>query len=300
MQKGNPSIISKPKICCIDVNDNIIENLNNLGFETFNGTLGSIMEVPNTFSGSSQLISLDYNFPDNIHEYDIFIIDFTNNKNKEFLASKTHEKKIRNRSTISLICRYPTNIFDPRPISSFILGEKLNEVKNKKIIILVFAAEDYEVEYELVKINDGYTDTFYTKTHSLYSFDNTLDIGKARYGKEVSMCNIREDIYNLLNKHLQKLTYQQTFNHSQIFDNTTNGYVPVKNIMPLMKNSNDEIVSLININDDRTTVVFPKMHDKEDLLTNLLKHILPSIYPEIFPFYSQFKWVENSEYYLPH
>ena len=69
------SIHERPRICLIDVDHNIVTTLKAEGFNCYEGTLGPLIEVNNTDRHSFRECLLHYNFPLNLHEYDIVIID---------------------------------------------------------------------------------------------------------------------------------------------------------------------------------------------------------------------------------
>jgi hypothetical protein len=64
-----------PKICAIDLDPEIIKALRDRGLQCFSGTLGSQVKVPNFNIGDQHPCLLNFNFPPNLHEYDIVIVD---------------------------------------------------------------------------------------------------------------------------------------------------------------------------------------------------------------------------------
>jgi hypothetical protein len=292
-------VLPKPKICCVDLADNVSQSLVEAGFPVFNGTLGSIREVPNKRREDSQLLLPDYEYPDNFHEYDILIIDLTNEIKKEFKLFKVEDVKSRSNSFLSLACRYPANLFDPRPISASILAKKIAEVQNKKFIQIVFASKSYDVDYEIIEISETYPENHPNEKYNLYSFNNQIPLSYPRSGSEISICLVREDISNFLKKHATGLNYEQTFNHPTDWDKEQDKYVPTKSLLPLIRNINDEIVSFVQVNGYHITFVFPNIKNKEAFISDFFKTLLPSLYPDVFPFSTQFMWVNNSEYSVP-
>lgn len=292
-------VMPKPKICCIDLTDNVGKFLVESGYTIYKGTLGAVRAVPNKRPDDSHLLLLDHNYPQNFHEFDILILDLTNEILKDFEPLTIEERKSRSHSMFSLVCSYPATLFDPRPLSASILANKIAEVKNRKFIEIVFGSENYEVDYEIVEITDKYPENHPSEKHNLYSFNPQVPLSEQKFGREVEICNIREDLQNLLMKHLDELSYEQTFYHPTEWVKDKGKDVPTKNLIPLMKNINDEIVSFVQIYGNHITFIFPNIKNKDTFLSEFLKSILPSVYPDVFPFSTQFKWVGNSEYYTP-
>jgi len=296
--KKEVSILPRPKICCVDVDKSSLDALTNNGYSIYKGSLGGIVNVPNKRRDEYHHLLLDYDFPINFHEYDILILDLTNEVKKDFKPVEITDRQTRSQKILSLICSFPTTVFDPRPLTSSILGKRVREVKNRKFIQIVFASEQYEVDYEVVEITNEYPQRHPNEKHQLYDFDY-LPLGTARTGTEASILNVRDDIYQLLNKHINELTYEQTFHHPTVWNSKESKNVLSEDVFPLMKNINDEIISLVQFEGNFITFVFPNFKNKKDFLTDFLKNVLPSLYPEVFPFSTQFKWIENAEYYLP-
>lgn len=296
--KTEVNVLPRPKICCVDVDKTALDTLTNNGYSIYKGSLGGIMNVPNKRRDEYYHLLLDYDFPVNFHEYDILILDLTNEIKKDFEPVAVTDRQTRSQKTLSLICSFPTTVFDPRPLTSSILGKRVREVKNRKFIQIVFASEQYEVDYEIVEITNEYPQRHPNEKHQLYDF-NYLPLATSRTGSEASILKIREDISQLLNKHINDLTYEQTFHHPTVWNSKEGKNVLSEDIIPLMKNINDEIISLVQFDGNFITFVFPNFKNKKDFLSDFLKNILPSLYPEVFPFSTQFKWVENSEYNLP-
>ena len=296
--KKEVSVLPKPKICCVDVDEAALDALTNNGYSIYKGSLGGIMNVPNKRRNEYHHLLLDYDFPVNFHEYDILILDLTNEIKKDFEPVAVTDRQTRSQIILSLKCSFPTTVFDPRPLTSSILGKRVREVKNRKFIQIVFASEQYEVDYEVEEITNDFPRRLPNEKHHLYDF-NYLPLATARTGSEASILKIKEDISQLINKHINDLTYEQTFHHPMVWNSKEGKNVLSEDIFPLMKNINDEIISLIQFDGNFITFVFPNFKNKKDFLTDFLKNILPSIYPEVFPFSTQFKWIENSEYNLP-
>jgi hypothetical protein len=291
-------VFPKPKICCIDIEEGVLDSLAKSGFSLYNGYLGGVVNVPNKRSNEYHHLLLDNDFPENFHEYDILILDLTNEIKKDFSLVTIGERKTKSKKLFSLICSYPTTIFDPRPLSASFLGQKIREVKNRKFIQIVFASEQYEVEYEVLEIDDDYPKRHPNEKHQLYDF-NHLPISNSRIGSEVTVLKVRDDLQNLLRKHLDGLTYEQTFYHPTVWSSKDSKNIPSEDFVPFMTNVNDEIISFVQFDSSFITFVFPNFKRKNDFLSDFLKNILPSIYPDAFPYSTQFKWVESPDYHLP-
>src|SRR5690554_7834195 len=68
----------RPRICCIDIKKEIVDVLIEEGYNIFNATLGKQIKIPNKNRHDNRFVLLNFDFPNNIHEFDIFLIDLEN------------------------------------------------------------------------------------------------------------------------------------------------------------------------------------------------------------------------------
>lgn len=287
----------RPKVCCIDIPNDVISELKRSRFNIYSGTLGSKIRVPNTQRHENHQLLLHFDFPANLHEYDIIILDLDNSRTIEYKPEEHIRNNHTGKSALSLLSSYPETIFDPRPLSSLILRRELNQIGKRHHIVIAFTTSSYEVEYETVKITEGYAKRQGTEKHNIYSFADNVPLSEPKYGKEITVCNVREDLKNLLEFYLKKTVYNQTFHHPTIWKDDKR--VPNPNFVPLLKSSSDDIVSICEFNDNSLTFFFPQIESKGEFLDAFLSKIAPDLLPEIFPFSTTFNWKNNEEYWLP-
>ena len=80
----------RTKVCCLDLDKDIIEYLNKR-FDVYNGSLGKPINVAR-FNQQGLNLLLNYDFPENLHEYEVFIEDMK----KEVPQKYKKEDHIRN------------------------------------------------------------------------------------------------------------------------------------------------------------------------------------------------------------
>lgn len=290
-------INERPRICCIDIQKEVENSLKSVGFNIYSGTPGSKIEVPNSTRRDNHQVLLYFNFPSNLHEYDIIILDLDYSDTIPYKNEEHVKIKHTGKSSISLLSSYPETLFNPRPLSSLILKNKLHQIGNRPHMILAFTAADYETEYETVKITEGYSERQGIEKHGIYSFVNYCPLSEPKYGKEITVCNINEDLRNLLESLKPQTIYNQTFHHPTNWENGKN--VPDQNWVPLLKNSNNDIVSICKFTESSIVLYLPQFESKRKFLNEFLSKIAPSISPELFPFSTTFSWKENKDYWLP-
>jgi hypothetical protein len=70
--------IHQPKICGIDLPNDAVERLIKDGYPFYAGSFGPTLKIPNRQKGDGPLLLLGHDVPENFHEYDIIIVDLTN------------------------------------------------------------------------------------------------------------------------------------------------------------------------------------------------------------------------------
>ncbi len=287
----------RPRICCLDIGRDVIDQLAHSGFNIYSGTLGSKIRVPNTNRRSNHQLLLHFDFPKNLHEFDIVILDLHNAQTIDFKEEDHVRNNHTGKSALSLLSSYPETIFDPRPLSSLILKRELGQIGKRPHIVLIFSTASYDIEYETVKIAEGYAERQGTERHNIYSFTDYAPISEAKFGKEVVVCNIREDLKNLFELNIDKTVYYQTFHHPTTWENNKN--VPDPNYIPLIKNSVGDIVSICEQGDNYLKFYLPQIESKNVFLETFLIKIAPDLTPELFPFSTTFIWKHKEDYWLP-
>lgn len=289
--------IERPKICCIDIANDDTELLINSGFNITSGSLGKKIKVPNTERKENHQLLLNFDYPPNLHEFDIIIIDLDNIQTIEYKPEEHFRKNHTGKSALCLLSSYPETIFDPRPLSSFILNNKIRQMGKRPRMFLIFTTSSYEIEYEPVKITEGYSSRQKIRKEGIYSFLNYVPISSAKYGREMTVTDIDADLKNLLLKHLKDAFYNQIFNHPTIWENNKN--VPDPKFVPLIKNSDEEIVSIFEGRENFTIFFLPQFEHKGNFLNEFLINIGPNIIPELFPYSTTFSWKTDKAYLLP-
>ena len=293
----NSVINERPRICCIDIDNDTINLLEKNAFNIYSGTLGKKVKVPNTTRKDNHQLLLNYDFPSNLHEFDIIILDLKSDTKISYDIEDHVHKNHTGKSAVAILSKYPETVFDPRPLGSLVLHNKLNHIGKRPHIVIAFTTASYDVEYETITITDGYPEILNTERYNIYSFVENAPLSTPKDGKEMTVSVGREDLKKLLELHIKNTTYNQTFYHSKIWD--INKQVPDPNIVPLVKNSSGDIVSLCEFRENGLLFYFPQIENKGDFLNTFLKRIAPDLIPELFPFSTTFGWKESQDYWLP-
>ncbi len=287
-----------PRICLIDVSEKIINNLMNIGFNCNRGSLGSLVKVNNTIRNERHHCLLNHHFPQNLHEFDIVVIDLQNPTTVPYEEEDHVATQVKGQSKVALQSSFPQTIFDPRAISAYILASELDELLQKDSILIIFAAANEEIEYQPIEITPDGINHLHTEKHKLYDFYSDLPSWKNTHGIDTKvLIKPGSEIASLLESHNKTSSYEITFAHPTHWEDDQR--VKNKNFLPLIEARPNEIVSFVSTREHNYTFLFPRIEHKEAFLTDLLKKVLPGFLPELFPSSTQFSWLNNSEYQLP-
>lgn len=296
--KPNVPKQERPRICLFDVDLKLAEILDARGFNCYRGTLGSIVDIPNTSARPSHQCLLAYDFPLNLHEYDIVIIDLQNPTRKPYNSEEHMYKECKGREQPYIVSSFPETLFDPRPLSASILRNKLQTLLDKDSILIVFTDQQEVISYQPVVVTIDGPRSRTLEHHTLYDFYSFLPISENISGRDTNVVSsIRNEITSLLKKHNDDATYYIAFRHP-IYQKGQK-YFRDENFMPLMEAGAERIVAFSRRYRKNVTFFFPTIKDKQGFLCELLDRVLPGTMPSVFPYSTEFAWLADPRYRLP-
>jgi len=298
--------MDKPQILTLNVQPEAIKKLKELNFNIYEGVFGKIVSLNNATS-NKQFICIPYmDFPDNLHEYDIIIIDLdhveTISYDKDYHIST--ENKTGDDSYI--VCSSPQTLFDSRGICSHMLKKELEEFIKHDSIIIAFQSAQETFSYTIIEIENGNADS-YTEEHKLYDFlpDSIVYPSKKR-GKETTVFEDKTDISNFLNKYNSEFYYKTIFEIPEVFEDYNpidstykRKKLPDPNFLPFVYNKDEEVISFGYILDETIIYMFPQMKDYSNFLSEFLTNIAPNYSPTVFPNSTENLWLKEAIYALP-
>jgi len=292
-----PSLAPSPRIFLIDFKEELSKKLNTLGLETFSGSLGKIVKVPNTVPGNGFCCLPNNRFPANAHEYEIVVANLVDAEVVEFVQSDHKKSAVKGEKDLYLYCRYPTTRFDPRGLASSILTEVIGSLEKKHSVVMVFAGQRENVAYNIVSFSGRSTAQEGTETHSNYDmFSKYLPSTDNKTGTRVQLSKSVGVFRKILEKYLPTITYHIVFDPPQIWENRSQRDDP--SFVSLLENADGEIISYIQKKGKLSIFVFPDFEDKESFALDMFRQ-LPDVLPEVFPFTKKSSWLDTKEYFLP-
>lgn len=285
-----------PMICIFDFDEDIEKELHDLRFNYVTATFGSTVKVAND-QYEQKLLKLNHDYPRNLHEFDIVMMDMTVEKTENFDAKLYSLNDISGNKAHALLSEYPEQVFDPRPFSINVVSKEINELAEKKSIVIAFCGSEISSEYKIVEIAAQGMSVTGRNSYSNHGFYNGFPGSKNRNGRKVTLPKEDSKLSPLFIQYLDKVEYRSVFNHPDVWDGRK--LQKDENFTPLLLNERGEIVSYAHFKSESLVLVFPDIKDKASFVTTLLTAYLPEIMPDIFPFHGEFGWLESGDYLLP-
>jgi hypothetical protein len=286
----------QPMVFLFDFEEEVERKLEELRVNYSSGSFGATVNVEN-IRNDEKLLKLNHDYPSNLHEFDIVMLDLTANKSEKYDPSKHQLGNASGNTAHALLSTYPEQRFDPRPLSISLVSRDINEFCEKKSIVIAFCGAEYRAEYQFVEITDRGTRVTGSEPHSNFSFYNRFPGHRTRHGTKASPPQKESKLSPLFLKHIDKISYHTIFYHPTVWRDGKNQ--EVSEFIPLLFNERDEIVSYAHFVEKSIVLVFPDIEDKPGFISELFKTYLPDIIPEIFPFHGEFKWLDCGDYPLP-
>ena len=284
-------IKSIPQISGIDLTLEVSQMLISEGYNIQFGTFGKAINIPNYQRFDSKFVQPTIVLPENLHEFDILILDLTNNiSDSNFesdvkLANQQYSKKYK--------CSYPQTIFNSRPLGSLELGEKLKLIKKNNFIKIIFACSDYDFKYQYDIINGSSIIMDLEINYNIYCFEKLYQLGTIS-GTKINSCSRNKQFNTLFEKYLSGSVYHTSFYHPKL-----DGNVKDTNFFPLLLNCNGDIVGYYQYHLKGINIVLPDIKNKAGFLKEFLEEVAPTLMPVIFPNSAKNLWKEKDEYLLP-
>jgi len=286
----------QPMVFLFDFEKEVVGKLKELRINSYEGSFGSTVKVNNK-NHEEKFLRLHHDYPANLHEFDVVMLDLTNNKSENYDPSLHQLKNTSGDTAHALLSTYPEQIFDPRPLSINIVSKDLNDLFVKKSIIIAFCGSVNTSEYQFVEITRRGASITSRKKYSNFSFYQDYPDYQSRHGKKVKLPEKESKLSPLFQKHLDNIDFETVFYHPTAWKDGKSQ--KIEDFVPLLLNERDEIVSYAHFVKKCIVFVFPDIADKPNFVSELFKTYLPDVVPEIFPFHGEFKWLDGGDYPLP-
>lgn len=286
----------KPMVFLFDFDESVVKKLKELRINTFEGSFGCTLKVKNK-QYERKYLKAYQDFPQNLHEFDVVMMDLTNNNSEDYDPSQHELSNVSGDCARMFLSAYPEQIFDPRPFAIYSASKDINYLFDKQSIIIAFCGSNSASKYQFVEITGLGTEITDTKTFSNFSFYKDFPNHDSRCGEKVKLPEKKSKLSPLFSKYIDNISFETFFYHPTAWHDGR--HREMDNFHPLLLNERDEIVSYAHLIGESVVFVFPDIADKPSFVAELFRVYLPEMLPETFPFHGEFKWLESGDYPLP-
>lgn len=287
--------IQKTNICCLDLTQDCVDYLKGLGLNVHDGSLGSVFHIDWSKAHSRHgNVFIDVDYPDNLHEYHVFVVDTTNVKRREYKFEEHKTSEIDHIDKKCLVVSQPITVLDLRPFGTFRLEKRFQSLSSHRRIEVVFVGPYQEVEYTSSRI--AYYEPEHVGTFNNYSAWGLLNSSgctgeRTQFADTwISRC--------LFGGRRNDLHYHQIFRLPTRWEGEQR--VPDERYFSILDNEDGESVSYIFAPDkDFLRIVLPDVKDKAGLLKDLFENILFNVCSDYFPDIEAKRWINKDVYLLP-
>lgn len=290
------SEILRTNVCCLDLSQDCVDYFKSLDLNVYEGSLGSVFSIDwGSATYGSMPVKCDVDYPENLHEYHIFIHDMENPHHRNYVLPEHQITVVRSRDTLHFECFCPINSFDLRPFGLTRLAADFERLNKHKRIEILFVGREEKVTYQTNDVSGLHPNT-------LGPFSNIKDwhliSGENKCGQRVKVLEengLSKLLFEGRNNHVK---YCRVFSLPTVFENKTR--VIDKRYISLLQNESGECISyLFSESDDFVRIVLPQVEDKVGLLKDLFENVLFKYYSCYFPDFEAHSWINNDSYMLP-
>lgn len=293
-------MIHKTNICCLNTSKSIVDYLRQ-EHSIYDGKLGDLIDLTEKARRTNFLLPT-YDFPENIQEFDIFVVDLKKGKPILYDEQDHTRKYVGETKNLFFLSQTNQTIFDTYPLGALMLKKRLFKDSTRVPIVIVFQGAKRDCNYTIVdKISEFNYCIEGEEKYLNYEFASSLPFLDTESGQIVSLSNKKTSkiLFDGLENDLQ---YDQLFYHPQKYNSEISEGEPDPCVIPLLVNRDDNLISFIQIKENEPIYfVLPQADDtvKLTILQRLFEKVLYEKFSSYFPFLESIKWIHKDAYLLP-
>ena len=274
----------KPRICTFNLDNSLISALKKRYDDVFEGSFSCIYRNVE-YHTYPPALSVQYEFPDNIHEYDVFILDLQHSEVKDFFFVD-----IDRVDCVFTMGKDVGSEVDARVGALKFFNEEIKEIY-KPILVIILCGTYNQYQYYV----GGQNTPIKFNTFPFSDLDN---LGKIdRGGIEVVSRKDATSLDYLFQKYLPKVTYDMSFSIPYVLtDSSPKRRIEDPTYSIYLRNSNGQMISFKKKIDDKTYLIFPRIQNKKDFLLEFIDNVANQDFSEFFPVSITNSWINNAPY----
>lgn len=285
-----------PKVCLVDMETDVHALLVEKLYDCTTATLGGDVSSPKKNLGMQSFLRPLVKLPANLHEFHVVVVDLAKTDVVDESEARAELKNTSGKTAYALVSSYPEQVFNSKGFGSDRLSREIDEVLKRESVVVVFAAENHTICYDLAEIGMHGAEVVERLECDTLHVCEGIKSFKNKFGETVELYKEETRFHSLLAKHLKAATYEVIFFHPTIWNNGKKELDG--NFVPLLTNAVGEIVGYVAFQDKGAVVVLPQIARKPEFLVELFDHFA-AIFPNVFPYNGMFGWLDDGSCPLP-
>lgn len=285
-----------PKVCLVDMEADVHALLAEKLYDCTTSTLGGDVSSPKKSPGMQSFLRPLVKLPSNLHEFHVVVVDLAKTDVVDESEARAELKNTSGKTAYALVSSYPEQVFNSKGFGSNRFSHEIGEVLKRESVVVVFAAENHRIHYDLAEIGMHSTKVVERLDCDTLRVCDGIKSFKNKFGETVELHKEETGFHSILAKYLNVATYEVVFSHPTVWKDGK--YEPDENFVPLLTNAIGEIIGYIAFEDKGAVFVLPQISRKSDFLVELFDK-LSAIFPEVFPYNGMFGWLDDGSCPLP-
>lgn len=289
-----PSMNPTPKICLIDTSPDVYQLLTEKLYDCETATLGQYVDTPKRNYDDRSFLSALVSIPSNLHEFQVVVVDLASTDTVSEAEAEVNLKFTSGDSAHALLSSYPEQVFNSKGYGARSLYREADELLNRESLIVVFAKENVDVDYKVVRIQRSGNSIVNQFSYSTLKVCPGISGFRNKSGKKIHARETK--LSPVLKKHLDGSSYEVTFDHPKVWNEGS--AVLDEKFVPVLENNAGEIVGYFAHVRKGYILVLPQIYRKAEFIVDLFECLAEDL-PNIFPYNGMFSWLDDGSYPLP-
>ncbi|EZP33264.1 hypothetical protein [Pseudomonas sp. RIT288] len=293
---AEPAANTIPKVCLVDMDSDVLSLLKQKRYDCTIATLGGEVETPKNRPGMQSFLRPQVQLPSNLHEFHVVVVDLAMNEVVDEVEARADLKNTSGKKAYALVSSYPEQVFNSKGFGAQRFSHEIREVLERESVVVIFAAENHNVHYDLAEIGMHGTNIVQQLDCDTLRLCDGIKNFKNKFGRTVQLYKENTRFHSLLGKYLDGAMYEVFFYPHTVFKNGKSE--PDENFVPLLTNAAGEVVGYAVFVNKGAVFVLPQITKKPDFLVELFDE-LAAIFPEVLPYNGMFGWLDDGSCSLP-
>lgn len=291
-----PALNAVPKVCLVDTAPDVSALLTQKLYDCTTATLGGDVKTPKDRAGMQTYLRPLVMLPSNLHEFHVVVVDLAKTDGIDESEARVELKNTSGKTAYALVSSYPAQVFNSKGFGATTFSREIIDVLKKQSVVVIFAAENEEVHYDLAEIGIHGARVVEQLDCETLRLCSGIKEFKNKFGKTIELHKKETRFHSFIGKYLKGAHYEVTFPHPTVWKKGNSQ--PDEKFLPILANAAGEIVGYAMFVDEGAVFVLPQLARKAEFLVEFFDN-LAGVFPDVFPYNGMFAWLDDGSHPLP-